>query len=121
VPVTRMFFLTEGVLPERHHRQSDAELKALATGKPTGSTTRRWARLVPRPVQSMAQHQWGTRIVGCLSWRAQGSPGSLAAKEVQVDPASGSAKFMASCKHKVKALAVSRRSAARPPARRGNI
>jgi len=109
VPVTRLFFLTEGVFASNAiNVKSIAELKALATAKPNGLN---YATLgegsFPDLFMRWLNNQWGTRIVG-VPYRGGGPAAqALAANEVQVTRF-GVGNFMGLVQSdKVKALAVS--------------
>src|SRR5882672_3517657 len=84
VPVTRLFFLTEGVFASNAiNVKSIAELKTLATGKPDGLN---YATLgegsFPDLFMRWLNNQWGTRIVG-VPYRGGGPAAqALAANEV---------------------------------------
>jgi tripartite-type tricarboxylate transporter receptor subunit TctC len=86
VPVTRLFFLTEGVFVSNAINVSSiAELKTLATAKPDGLN---YATLgegsFPDLFMRWLNNQWGTRIVG-VPYRGGGPAAqALAANEVQV-------------------------------------
>src|SRR5262250_3011253 len=86
VPVTRLFFLNEGVFASNAiNVKTIAELKALATAKPDGLN---YATLgdgsFPDLFMRWLNNQWGTRIVG-VPYRGGGPAAqALAANEVQV-------------------------------------
>src|SRR5262245_50130873 len=109
VPVTRLFFLTEGVFASNAiNVKSIADLKTLATAKPDGLN---YATLgdgsYPDLFMRWLNNQWGTRIVG-VPYRGGGPAAqALAANEVQVTRF-GVGNFMGLVESdKVKALAVS--------------
>jgi tripartite-type tricarboxylate transporter receptor subunit TctC len=109
VPITRLFFLTEGVFASNAiNVKSIAELKALATAKPDGLN---YATLgdgsFPDLFMRWLNNQWGTRIVG-VPYRGGGPAAqALAANEVQVTRF-GVGNFLGLVEgDKVKALAVS--------------
>jgi tripartite-type tricarboxylate transporter receptor subunit TctC len=109
IPVTRLFFLTEGVFASNAiNVKSIAELKTLATAKPDGLN---YATLgegsFPDLFMRWLNNQWGTRIVG-VPYRGGGPAAqALAANEVQVTRF-GVGNFMGLVQSdKVKALAVS--------------
>jgi tripartite-type tricarboxylate transporter receptor subunit TctC len=109
IPVTRLFFLTEGVFASNAiNVKSIADLKTLATGKPDGLN---YATLgegsFPDLFMRWLNNQWGTRIVG-VPYRGGGPAAqALAANEVQVTRF-GVGNFMGLVQSdKVKALAVS--------------
>jgi tripartite-type tricarboxylate transporter receptor subunit TctC len=99
VPVTRLFFLTEGVFASNAiNVKSIAELKALATAKPDGLN---YATLgegsFPDLFMRWLNNQWGTRIVG-VPYRGGGPAAqALAANEVQVTRF-GVGNFMGLCR-----------------------
>src|SRR5262245_7608692 len=108
VPVTRLFFLNEGVFASNAiNVKSIAELKALAAAKPNGLN---YATLgdgsFPDLFMRWLNNQWGTRIVG-VPYRGGGPAAqALAANEVQVTRF-GIGNFMGLVQSdKVKALAV---------------
>jgi tripartite-type tricarboxylate transporter receptor subunit TctC len=86
VPVTRLFFLTEGLfVSSALNVNSVAELKALATANPDGLN---YATLgegsFPDLFMRWLNNQWGTRLVG-VPYRGGGPAAqALAANEVQV-------------------------------------
>jgi tripartite-type tricarboxylate transporter receptor subunit TctC len=109
IPVTRLFFLTEGVFASNAiNVKSIAELKALATAKPDGLN---YATLgegsFPDLFMRWLNNQWGTKIVG-VPYRGGGPAAqALAANEVQVTRF-GVGNFLGLVESdKVKALAVS--------------
>jgi tripartite-type tricarboxylate transporter receptor subunit TctC len=109
VPVTRLFFLIEGVFASNTiNVKSIAELKALATAKPDGLN---YATLgdgsFPDLFMRWLNNQWGTRIVG-VPYRGGGPAAqALAANEVQVTRF-GVGNFLGLVQSgKVKALAIS--------------
>jgi tripartite-type tricarboxylate transporter receptor subunit TctC len=109
VPITRLFFLTEGVFASNAAGvKSVAELKALAQNKPEGLN---YATLgegsFPDLFLKWLNNQWGTRIVG-VPYRGGGPAAqALAANDVQVTRF-GVGNFLGLVEAgKVKALAVS--------------
>src|SRR3954471_11815194 len=115
VPVTRLFFLTEGVFASNAiNVNTIAELKALATSKPDGLN---YATLgegsFPDLFMRWLNNQWGTKIVG-IPYRGGGPAAqALAANQVQVTRF-GVGNFLGLLEAgKVKAVAVS--SAKRSP------
>src|SRR3954463_8721851 len=108
VPITRLFFLTEGVFASNAiNVKTMAELKALATATPEGLN---YATLgegsFPDLFMRWLNNQWGTKIVG-VPYRGGGPAAqALAANEVQVTRF-GVGNFMGAIESgKVKALAV---------------
>jgi len=109
VPVTRLFFLTEGVFASNAiNVKSITDLRTLATAKPDGLN---YATLgdgsYPDLFMRWLNNQWGTRIVG-VPYRGGGPAAqALAANEVQLTRF-GVGNFMGLVESdKVKALAVS--------------
>src|SRR5215831_17678154 len=109
VPVTRLFFLTEGVFASNAiNVKSIAELKALATAKPDGLN---YATLgdgsFPDLFMRWLNNQWGTRIVGVPYKGGGPAAQALAANEVQMTRF-GVGNFLGLIEAgKVKALAIS--------------
>jgi len=109
VPVTRLFFLTEGLFASKELSvNSVAELKALAQAKPDGLN---YATLgdgsFPDLFRRWLNNQWGTKIVGVPYKGGGPAAQALAANQVQVTRF-GVGNFLGLIEAgKVKALAVS--------------